>query len=584
MKKSHLFLILASFVFTNNLHSQVSKNQLLIQFKKAKSVEEKKKYSFLLAEYFLETDEIDSSQKWLNETKENHFLKEIDTTSFFIKSLQSELFYYNRLFQFGSSEAQKATAVAIKLKDSALIANGYFFQGINDYEKKQYSESEKDFLNSIKFFPDKKQKSHIRSSIEKEHIYNNMAQLKLRMNQKDSAIWYNKKAYKYALEANSRRGIPNTEQTFGEIYLAKNSIDSARYYFKKSIESAKRSDYYDIVLINFGLLSQCNYSKDEIITFYDNGNDLIENRPVNQAYKKYFYIYILESFKNIGDYRTASSIQDKIIELDEKTRIRGNKYIQNITEMYAKSENKLLSLEVDKLKNQQKFTFLQILALSFFALILILIILITRRKNKIQKQLLEQKNEISKDLHDDIGSGLSSILIYSNLITNTENNSDKIKLAEKINQTGTEISKRLHAFIWSLNDEQNNLHLFSEYIKQYAFQLFDKTTITFYFKNEIDKPEDLKIDGRFRKNLFYIAKEIFNNSLKHSNATKVYFTASLVDKKTLQLEFKDNGIGLTENNPFGNGLKNIEKRIQSLNGSVTMNTNKGLTTTLRIKL
>ncbi|WNM19819.1 ATP-binding protein [Flavobacterium capsici] len=584
MKKFHFFLILASIFFTNDLYSQVSKNQLLSKFKKSKSVEEKKKYSFLLAEYFLETDEIDSSQKWLNETKENHLLKEVDTTSFFIKSLQSELFYYNRLFQFGSSEAQKATAVAIQLKDSALIANGYFFEGINNYEKKQFLEAEKSFSNSIKYFPQKKQKAYIRSSIESEHIYNNMAQLKLRINQKDSAIWYNSKAYKFALATNSRRGIPNTEQTFGEIYLSKNDIDSAQYYFKRSIESAKRSDYYDIVLINLGLLSQCNYSKNEIINFYENGNDLITSRPINQAYKKYFYIYILESFKKIGDFETASNIQDKIIELDEATRLKGNKYIQNITEMYSKNENKLLFLEVEKLKSKQRFTFLQIIALSLFALILILIILITRRKNKIQKQLLEQKNEISKDLHDDIGSGLSSILIYSNLIINTDKDSDKLLLAEKINKTGTEISKRLHAFIWSLNTEQNNLHLFSEYVKQYAFQLFDKTAITFYFKNEIDKPEDIKIDGRFRKNLFYIAKEIFNNTLKHSKATKVYFTVSFADKKTLKLQFKDNGIGLTENNPFGNGLKNIEKRIQSINGSVAMNNNKGLTTTLLIKL
>lgn len=584
MRKTILLSILAIIVFASSSFSQKDKKQLLKYYKKSKTETQKTKYSFLLAEYFLDTDEIDSSQKWLIKSKENQTSNTIDTMSFFFKSLQSELFYYNGLFQFGTTEAQKATTMAIKLNDSTLTSNGYFFQGINYYEMKKYLDAEKSLQNSIKFFPKKKIKKHIRSSIDKEYIYNNLAQIKLKLFQNDSAFWYNKKAYLFALKNNNRRGIPNTEQTFGEIYLAENNKDSASFYFNKSIISATKSDYFDIVLINYGLISKCFFTKANIDNYYQFGEEILSNRVVNNAYKKYFYSYILESYKQINDFKSASIIQDKLIALDTETRYKGNEFIQNISELYSKNENKLLSLEVEKLKNEKRFTLLQIIALSLFILILLLILLIFRRKNRIQKQLLKQKNEISKDLHDDIGSGLSSILIYSNLIVSTENTSDKSQLAEKINQTGTEISKRLHAFIWSLNSDQNNLHLFSEYIKQYAYNLFDQTAITFYFKNEVEKPEEIIVDGRFRKNLFYVSKEIFNNSLKHSNATSVYFTIILIDKKTLKIEIKDNGIGITEKNPFGNGLKNIENRVQTIKGTVSMKNDDGLTTILLLKL
>ncbi len=583
MNKS-LILLLFSLLFSSICFSQKEKKKLIQLYKNAHTSNEKIKYSFLLAEHFLDTDEIDSSQKWLIKSKDLQTINTIDTTSFFYKSLQSELFYYNGLFQFGTTEAQKATAIAIQLKDSTLISNGYFFQGINFFEKKQYYDTEKALQKSTKFFPKKGVSHHIRSNIDEEYIYNNLAQVKLRINQVDSAFWYNKRAYYYALKNKSRRGIPNTEQTFGEIYLAQRKVDSAFFYFNKSIASATESDYYDVVLINYGLISQCYATQSNIDHYYQLGEVILSDHAVNNAYKKYFYTYILESYQSIEDYKSASIIQDKIIAIDMETRLKGNEFIQNISELYSKNENKLLSLEVEKLKNEKQFTYLQIIALSLFIFLLLLTILIFKRKNRIQKQLLEQKNEISKDLHDDIGSGLSSILIYSNLIVSAENNSDKLQLAEKINQTGTEISKRLHAFIWSLNADQNNLHLFSEYIKQYAFQLFDKTAMTFYFKNDIEKLEEIIIDGRFRKNLFYICKEVFNNSLKHSNATTVHFNIRLIDKKKLQIVIKDNGTGLTEKNPFGNGLKNIENRIQSINGTVSVKNDHGLTTTLLLTL
>lgn len=138
--------------FTCNAQSlQIKGNS--IDYKNCKSAACQIKHSFLTAEYYLEEDDIFSSQKWLDITKNKASLKKNDSTRVFIHSLQSELFYYNGLYQFGINEAEKAIAVALTLKDSLLVSNGYFFKGINliELKKPKYTSGNQEIFNLLKF-------------------------------------------------------------------------------------------------------------------------------------------------------------------------------------------------------------------------------------------------------------------------------------------------------------------------------------------------------------------------------------------------------------------------------------------------
>lgn len=572
-------------IFSLGKSQDLSYDSKLVQFKNCKTVDCKIAKTFVLAEYFLETDDIQSSQKWLNQTKDLVSPKQTDTTSVFIHSLQSELFYYDGLFQFGTNEAEKAIQKAKLLQDSLLIANGYFFKGINQFEMNKWKDAEHSLRHARNYQP-KQLKIHVRSNIQNEHIYNNIAQLKLKLNQADSAVWYNSKAYQFAINAQSKRGIPNVEQTFGQIYLQEKKLDSAFFYFQKSIVSAQKSDYFDIILLNYGFLMQCaEENQRQRNKWFEKGLELINQKIINSTYQYYFYKISAEVFRNKNQMEQLSFVQDRIIKINEQTRLKGNLNIQNITEQYAKSENKLLLLQVEELQKQRKFAVLQLIAALLSVIILSLIIIIIRRKNKIQKTLLHQKNEISKDLHDDIGSGLSSILIHADLLLKNESISEKQKVfASKISQTGKEISQRLNAFIWSLNTEQNTLQHFSEYVKTYGATLFEETPITFSFKTNIEGIEHIKMNGQLRKNLFYAIKEVLNNSLKHAEATKIVFNMKLVSSKQLQITIQDNGTGIRKENVFGNGIKNIQNRVQLMKGTFTMKTQNGLATIMTIPM
>lgn len=579
----NLFLVL---IFIAGKAQNSTEKRKLEELQKCKTERCKITKLFLLAEHFLETDDIQSSQKWLDSTKDLVSPAQSDTTIVFIHSLQSELFYYDGLFQFGTNEAEKAIRKAKQLQDNLLIANGYFFKGINQIEMNKLKEAEKSLWMSRDFQPENYSKSHIRSTIQHEHIFNNIAQLKLKIHQADSAVWYNAKAYQFAKKANSKRGIPNVEQTFGQIYLDEKKIDSAVFYFEKSILSAQKSEYFDIVLLNYGFMMQCfENNQKESNKWFDNGIELMNQKIINSTFQHYFYKIALQVFKKTNQIENLSFVQEKLISINEETRLKGNVNIQNITEQYAKNENKLLLLQVEELKKQRKFSILQLIAALLSVIILSLVIIIIRRKNKIQKTLLQQKSEISKDLHDDIGSGLSSILIHADLLIKNEESSEKqIALASKINLTGKEISQRLNAFIWSLNTEHNTVQHFSEYVKMYGATLFEETPIAFSFSTTIEGIESIKMNGQLRKNVFYAIKEVLNNSLKHAQATKIEVKMNLVSSKQLRITIQDNGIGLIKEHTFGNGLKNIQNRVEAMKGVFTMKTENGLLTILTIPL
>lgn len=578
------FLFYLFFCFQSGFAQTVAKPKSANQFKDCTTTDCKIKNSFLTAEYYLEQDDIDASQKWLNTTKDLVNPEVSDSTECYIHSLQSELFYYNGLFQFGKNEARKQIVIAKKINDSLMIADGYFFLAINQIELSDYSNAEKSLWTAIKYHPQKKLSKRLRAIIQKEHIYNNLAQVKIRMSQPSSALWYNIKAYEFAQKTNSKRGIPNVEQTFGEIYFSQKKWDSAAYYFTKSTASAFKSGYYDIALVNYGFLLQCEENSKIRDGYYDKGVLLMQNRIVNSAFKRLFYSKALKVYRDSDKAKTIY-IQNKIIEIDAQTQAKGNLYFQNFTDQYIQNEKKLLSLEVQKLKRQKDLVFFQLLIALLLVLLLFLAVVNIRRKNKINSTLLNQKNEISKDLHDDIGSGISSILIHSDLLQKSAETDEKQKLlVNKISVTSKEISQRINTFVWSLNAENNTLRDFIEYLKHYAENLFEGTALELEF-NEIDAFEkQFLIDGKTRKNLFFSIKEIFNNALKHSDADKITINIKITEKKNLLVEIKDNGKGISSQNYFGNGLKNLQKRVEEMKGTIHIESSDGLLTKILIPI
>ncbi len=577
-----LFIVLPIFSYAQD-SATVSLSR---QYKNCKTNDCQLKTSIRLVVKKLAIDEIDAAQIWLNKAKDLIDLQKVDTTNCYIHSLQAELFFYMGLHQFGIYEANKEIEKALILKDSGLVSDGYLFLGLNQYELNQFNKTAYSFSKSKDYYPKYRKKNRLHDIISEEHIYNNISQLKLKQKDPDSAFYYNKKGYAIALRQGGQRVIANSEQAFGLIYLFEKKLDSAKYFLRKSIQTANNSKNHDVSFLSTGILMEC-YANDkaQALQVYLEGEKILDYYPVNSSFQRQFYNAAVSVLERSGNIKHLILAQKKVLAIDNETRLKGNFYIQNITEQYVKNENKLLSLKIDELNKERNFTLLQLIAALLCVLLLLLTIIIIRRKNKVQHRLLEQKNEISKDLHDDIGSGLSSILILADILMKNEKIAESQKmLIGKIGNTGKEISQKLNTFIWSLNVENNNIQDFCEYVKKYAVNQYEGTDVNFTFYEKIALKQQIQIDGNVRKNLFFCVKELLNNSMKHSKATEVDLTVRVTERRKLTLILDDNGVGINNEVVYGNGLINIKKRVTRLGGTFTYKCKMGMTSEISISI
>jgi|GEM_PF-1287193 len=208
-----------------------------------------------------------------------------------------------------------------------------------------------------------------------------------------------------------------------------------------------------------------------------------------------------------------------------------------------------------------------------------------------QQAVLLERERIIADLHDDVGGGLSSIRMMSDLMAQQgakENHHAYVSFGQKISLTAKDIAQRMHTIIWSLNAENDTVSNFAEYVRQYGVSFFESSPVSFRSNNLASLGGEIEISGVKRKNLFLIVKEAFHNIIKHSGASQASVNISL-EKKELHISISDNGKGLTdEENPasirFGNGLKNMQKRMDEIGGKIHIDTGAGTSIKIAVSI
>jgi signal transduction histidine kinase len=191
----------------------------------------------------------------------------------------------------------------------------------------------------------------------------------------------------------------------------------------------------------------------------------------------------------------------------------------------------------------------------------------------------EERNRISADMHDDLGAGMTSIRLYSELAKN-KLKGQEISEIEKISSSANELLGKMNAIIWSMSSSNDSLENMIAYIRSYTLEYFEDTDI----KCNINLPAKIPyaiVNGYIRRNVFLVVKEALNNILKHSGATVVSITLNVYEK-TLQLLIHDNGKGIDFENlrQFSNGLKNMKKRMDDVEIDFKIETNNGTLITL----
>lgn len=230
-------------------------------------------------------------------------------------------------------------------------------------------------------------------------------------------------------------------------------------------------------------------------------------------------------------------------------------------------------------------------AIWFYALVAIIVICTIlfyyRIKINNLKNLQKLRNNISKDLHDEIGSTLSSISILStSVINNIEKEKQKSK--EWVEQIGNNAQSMLNAMddiVWSINPIADTFESIILRMKELANANSEPLSIevNFHYDEEL---KHVSLPMLIKKNIFLIYKECINNSLKYSG-TKSIDILLKKKKSKLFLTITDYGIGFDINKEYNrNGLKNIKHRAHEINAELVLQSNKekGTSTQLIINL
>jgi len=200
-----------------------------------------------------------------------------------------------------------------------------------------------------------------------------------------------------------------------------------------------------------------------------------------------------------------------------------------------------------------------------------------------QRQLEAEKlrNAIARDLHDDLGSTLSSIHILSQMALQKEEIQDK-GLFFKINSQTAAMMDRLGDIVWSIHPNNDNVEQLLSKMQEFAGEILDPKGITYAF--EVAKgAEGIKLDLEKRRNIFLIFKEALNNAAKYAESRHLDIKLELEEGK-LNLMIKDDGKGFDmETTKKGNGLFNMQQRAKMMGGDMVINSFPQMGTTIQLQ-
>lgn len=191
------------------------------------------------------------------------------------------------------------------------------------------------------------------------------------------------------------------------------------------------------------------------------------------------------------------------------------------------------------------------------------------------------RNKIANDLHDDVGSALSTISLYSEVakMKAGDSGNELSGILEKITATSQEMQENMNYIVWSIQPRHDRFDEIVQRMKSYAMEMLQPkdTTVNFVFDDQL---HHIKLTQEKRKELFLIFKEAIHNITKYANCKSVTILFRKDDRKIV-MEIIDDGIGFNQREVIsGNGLHTMRERARTLKGDLKVSSRHEAGTTV----
>ncbi|MES2410291.1 MAG: sensor histidine kinase [Bacteroidota bacterium] len=441
-------------------------------------------------------------------------------------------------------------------------------------------------------------------------------------NKPDSALYYHKKVFKY-FKGKDTLDIPDTYNNIGNTLLKQKKYKEA----KRWLEASRLIN--EINFKNSGQVKDALYYYDLATCYTNLARIAYETGDFAKAEKMFDIAYVgakkSMNAEKLRDFYMSRSLFNKKRNNLQKTVEDQENYIKIRDSVFEKDRAKIFSELEAKYQNEKKEKLLQkskaeiairelqikrkntqFLILGLISLALIIIVYLVYRQQRLknkqqehefelksaidkienQNKLQEQRLQISRDLHDNIGSQLTFIISsvdnikYAFEIQNSKLD-DKIS---SISNFAKSTIVELRDTIWAMNsseisieDLQARIHNFIDKAKE------AKENIQFSFLVE-DKLKDIKFTSIEGMNIYRTIQEAINNSIKHADASNIKIDIKSKNH-TVIITIFDDGKGFDiDKIDLGNGLNNMKKRIHDINGEIAFAKKDNSGTEISIKL
>ena len=418
-------------------------------------------------------------------------------------------------------------------------------------------------------------------------IWANLSRIYNGMQQPDSALLYAKKAYE-GIKRNQQWQEESYERRFeislispilANAFAGKGNYDSALFYYHSGLPVSSNISLETTVIDGYNGIAavyKATGKPDSAIWYAKKAlaAKIAKSYPASSL-KAANLLSAIYELKNKPDstlkyLRMAMGLKDSLFSIEKMI------VIQTLT---YKEQEKQRELAAAQIKLQNRFTLYFLLA-GFIALLVVAGVVI---KNKRRKQLQNMRNSIADDLHDDIGSTLSSIGIMSELAK--AKSPEALPLLASIGESTSAIQENMSDIVWTIKSGNDRFENVLQRMNQFASEILDAKNIELDFASD-DSLSVLKLTMEQRKNFYLFFKEAINNAAKYSDAKKIKVCITQKNHH-VEMNIRDDGKGFnTAVISNGNGMSTLKKRAAELNAdfNITSNLHEGTVVQLTFKI
>ncbi len=480
-----------------------------------------------------------------------------------------QLYLLKKTYTLAKQHLTTALNYAEQLKNIKLLANAYAAMSVYEKVLKNYTTALQWQGKAIKIFEDIDDKQML------SRLYVSAGGLAGLTKDTTAALFFFNKAVRISLSLNNKENISNAYEKLSAFYFSNQNFERAYDKYKSFIlyrdsiivksnlakiaevkiqyETEKKDN--EISKLNaLQILKQLQIEKQNALI---SGNILL-------AKQKQSEIELLFKQKQLQNL--------KISEQGEKLKTQALLAINKEQQLQLAEKEKLLKER--QIKNQKKVRNFLIAGFAMFLLLAFTFFNRYQLKKKLEQQtaLLAIRNNISKDLHDEVGSTLTSINILSNVSQQAMDNEPQQakKMLQKISTQSKAIQQSMSDIVWSIQPNNEKIENLVVRMREFGAQTLEPLNI----KITIQADDDLvktALPIQHRKELLLIYKEAINNIVKHAQATIVLIN---IQKRHNQILFSISDNGTWKGNSSGTGIRSMQERAKAINGNLIILNNE----------